>query len=381
MRRMPSAASIGSMPERLRDLLGQRLLRGREIERHLAAEEAVGAEPAEDEIGVGDGRLGAAEAVADRAGRRARAFRTHPQGVADLDAGDAAAAGADLLDVDHRHLHGQPRGIAADQRRAGHQHGALVDHAGLGGGAAHVERDGVGEADRVAQHLGADDARGRSRFQHADAGAPRVVHVEQPAGRLHDQEVAAEARVAEMRLHLGEIGLHARADIGVGRGGRGALVLAVLLAELVRGGDEQLREFLLHDLLRADLVRRVAVGVQEQDGDRLHAGRDRLARDPAHLLLVERDQHRALRVHPLHDLEAHVAVDQRRVLLEEQVVGLRPVDAADLVDVAEALRGQQRAARALALQDGVDGDRGAVQEQPRGVEARCRPCRRRSRCR
>ena len=88
------------------------------------------------------------------------------------------------------------------------------------------------------------------------------------------------------------------------------------------------------------------------------------------LLLVERDQHRALRVHPLHDLEAHVAVDQRRVLLEEQVVGLRPVDAADLVDVAEALRGQQRAARAGALQDGVDRDRGAVQEQPRGVEAR-----------
>ena len=164
MRRMPSAASIGSMPERLRDLLGQRLLRGSEIERHLAAEEAVGAEPAEDEIGVGDGRLGAAEAVADRAGRRARAFRADAQGVADLDAGDAAAAGADLLDVDHRHLHRQARGIAADQRRAGHQHGAFIDHAGLGGGAAHVERDGVGEADRVAQRLGADDASRRARI-------------------------------------------------------------------------------------------------------------------------------------------------------------------------------------------------------------------------
>jgi hypothetical protein len=38
---------------------------------------------------------------------------------------------------------GQAGGIAADQRRAGHQHVAFVDHAGLGGGAAHVEGDGV----------------------------------------------------------------------------------------------------------------------------------------------------------------------------------------------------------------------------------------------
>ena len=97
---------------------------------------------------------------------------------------------------------------------------------------------------------------------------------------------------------------------------------------------------------------------------------DRVPRHRQHLLLVERDQHRALRVHPLHDLEAQIAVDQRRVLVEEQVVGLRPVDAADLVDVAEALRGEQRAFRAAALQDGVDRDRGAVQEHPRRREAR-----------
>ena len=58
----------------------------------------------------------------------------------------------------------------------------------------------------------------------------RVVDVEQAAGRLHDQEVAGEAGVVEMRVHLGEIAAHARADIGVGRGGRGALVLAVFLA-------------------------------------------------------------------------------------------------------------------------------------------------------
>ena len=35
----------------------ERALRRRDVERHLAAEEAVGAEPPEHEIGVGDGRL------------------------------------------------------------------------------------------------------------------------------------------------------------------------------------------------------------------------------------------------------------------------------------------------------------------------------------
>ena len=143
MRRMPSAASIGSRPSGVAIFSVERLFRRVEIELHLAAEEAVGAEAAEHQVGVGDGRLGAAEAVADRARRGAGAFRADAQRVADLDAGDAAAAGADLLDVDHRHLHRQAGGIAADQRRAGHQHVALVDHAGLGGGAAHVEGDGI----------------------------------------------------------------------------------------------------------------------------------------------------------------------------------------------------------------------------------------------
>ena len=124
------------------------------------------------------------------------------------------------------------------------------------------------------------------------------------------------------------------------------------------------------DRLHPLLVRRVAVGVQEQDGDRLRTLRHRLRDHRAHLRLVERDEHLALRVHALADFETQVAVDQRLVPLEEEIVGFRPVDAADLVDVAKALRCDERAARAGALQDGVDRDRGAVQEQPRGAE-RC----------
>ena len=142
--------------------LAQRALGGLDVELHLAAEEAVGAEPAEHQIGVGDGRLLAAEAVAGRPRLRAGALRADAQGAV-LDARDRAAAGADLEDVHHGDLHRQRLVVAADQRRAGGQRLALVDHAGLGGGAAHVEGDGVLDAERVAERLGADHAGRRAR--------------------------------------------------------------------------------------------------------------------------------------------------------------------------------------------------------------------------
>src|SRR5262249_20482708 len=96
----------------------------------LAAEKTIGTEPAEDEVGIGDGGLDTAEPIADRAGLGARAFRPNMQR-AHFGARDRAAAGADLLHVDHRDLHRQPSGIGADERAAGHQHVAAVDDAGL----------------------------------------------------------------------------------------------------------------------------------------------------------------------------------------------------------------------------------------------------------
>ena len=62
-------------------------------------------------------------------------------------------------------------------------------------------------------------------------------------------------------------------------------------------------------------------------------------------------------------LEAQRALHQRLMLLEEQVVGVGPVDAADLVDVAETFGRDQRGPRAGPLQDRVDRDGRAVQEQ------------------
>ena len=254
--------------------------------------------------------------VADRPGRRAGAFGADAQRLADLDACDAAAAGADLLDVDHRHLHRQAGGIAADQRRAGHQHVALVDHAGLGGGAAHIEGDGVRHADRVAQRLGADHAGGGAGFQHADAGSPRVADVEQPAGRLHDQEVAAEAGVVEMRFHLGEI---AAARAGRHRRWRRRSRCARTRDTPGSARARRVTKSCGNSCSMISLARFSCAGLRYECRNRIAIGLARPAppRSAATVrtcVLVERDQHRALGVDPLHDLEAQVAVDQRHVL-------------------------------------------------------------------
>ena len=122
---------------------------------------------------------------------------------------------------------------------------------------------------------------------------------------------------------------------------------------------------LLEDRLGARLVVGAGVAVEEQDRAGFDAELVELVAERRDLALVERRLDLAVGEHALLDLEAQRALDQRHVLLEEEIVGVGPVDAADLVDVAEALGDEQRGLGAGALQDGVDGDGRAVQEQAR----------------
>ena len=255
---MPSAASTDAHAERLADLGLERALGGGNIEPHLAAEEAVGTEPAEHQIGVGHCRLRAAKPIAGRARRGAGALRAETQRAV-LDARDRAAAGADFEDIHHRDLHRQRRLVAADQRRAGGQRLAVMDDAGLGGGAAHVEGDGIVDLERAAQRLGADDAGGRAGFQHAHALVLRLLGFVKPAGRLHDQERAGKAGFAHVRIDLTDVAADFRADIGVGGDGRAALELAIFLGQFVRSRDEHARDgFFPVSLWRAARGRRCA---------------------------------------------------------------------------------------------------------------------------
>ncbi len=124
----------------------------------------------------------------------------------------------------------------------------------------------------------------------------------------------------------------------------------------------------LKDCLRARLVVGAGVAIEKQDGAGLDAERLELLAKSHDLVLVERPLDLAVCEHTLLHLEAQRPLDQRHMLPKEQVIGVGPVDAADLVDVAEALGDQQCGPGAGALQDGVDRHRRAMQEQPGRAE-------------
>src|SRR6185312_2787569 len=90
------------------------------------------------------------------------------------------------------------------------------------------------------------------------------------------------------------------------------------------------------------------------------------------LVLAQRRAHRAVGDDPLIDIEAQRALDQRLVLLEEEIVGIGPIDAPDLVNIAKALGGEKRGLGAGALEESIDGDGRAVEEKPGLVVSRTR---------
>ena len=284
-----------------------------------------------------------------------------------LDAGDRAAAGRDLENVHHGDLHRQRLLVAADQRRARGQGLAVIDDAGFGGGAAHVKSYGVVDFQRAAQRLGADHAGGRPRFQHAHALVLGLLGLVKAAGRLHHQERAGEPGLAHVGVDLADIAPHLWADIGVGGDRRAALELAIFLRQFVRRGNEQRRVIFFQNRFRPPLVIGIGVAIEEQDRCSFDAELFELAAQRRDLSVIERLVDLAVGQHALAHFEAQRPLDQRHVFLEEQIIGVRPVDAADLIDVAKAFGDQQRGLGAGALQHRIDGDGRAVQEQSGGA--------------
>ncbi len=115
---------------------------------------------------------------------------------------------------------------------------------------------------------------------------------------------------------------------------------------------------------------RVQVGVEEADHHRLHVLNAETAHRLADRGLVERLQHRAVRVQALGDLEAPAPRHERRRLLQVDVVEPRADLAADLQDVAEAAGHQHADPRGLALDDRVGGHRGGVHHRGHVAAAR-----------
>ena len=163
-----------------------------------------------------------------------------------------------------------------------------------------------------------------------------------------------------------EIAARRRSDERVHARGREALELAELREDVGARRDERARDLFRDDLGGAPLVLRVEVGEEEADRDRLDARLFQRAGGGANLGFVQRLQHVPGRWRdPFRDDLAVAALDERPGLpgnvLHDRVV-LRPLVAADVNDVAEALCRQHSGLGAAVLEHRVRGDGRSVED-------------------
>ncbi len=260
--------------ERVADLLHGRLRR-LHVELDLAAEELRRQVP-DDDVRVGDRRVGPTLPVAGRARVGARGLRPDAQRPGHLrHVGDRAAARADGADVQARDLHrdhlaGEAEAVR-DLRLALDRRLAVLAERDVGRGPAHVEGQHVlvarpaGDVERArhAARGAGEDAVDRVLRRDGDAHEARV--------RAEDVEVAFDAELAQRALEVLEVGLDARPHVRVHAGRQGPLVLPELGQHVGRDRDGEAGVELVDDVPDLALVRRVRVGVDERDGERLDA--------------------------------------------------------------------------------------------------------------
>ena len=160
-----------------------------------------------------------------------------------------------------------------------------------------------------------------------------------------------------------DVSAHARHDVGVEDGGDRPLVLAEHRQHL--GGQRQLGvgQALQHQLTRAALVCGIGVGVVQGHGDGVDALRPEARRRRPHGILVEGRQDRAVECGAAGDFVD--ALGGHRAFRLDPDVGVgHAVHAVtpDFQNVLEPFGHQHADGRALALQYGVGGDGGAVED-------------------
>ena len=188
------------------------------------------------------------------------------------------------------------------------------------------------------------------------------LHVGEAAARLHDRR-GGEPLLGAALHQAPQIAGEERRESGVDLGRRRALELAERPDDLVRERDVDLGQ--PRPQLGPDgaLVLGEAVGVQQADGDGLDVELLHLANDGARALVAERPLHPA-RGDPLRRRDAALLRDERRWVSRTQAVQVLAGLPAELDDVGEPLRHDERGARAASLEEGVRRHGHPVRERP-----------------
>ena len=250
----------------------------------------------------------------------------------------------------------------------------VVDEADLRGGSTHVERQHSRQRQAPRDRTGENGAAGGAGLHQADRVAHRGIHRGETAARGHQQQRAAKARVAEAALQATQVARHQRLHVRVGAGRGQTLVLADLRAHLARQRDRHLRQLLADACPHPALVLGVGIAMDEADGHAFDALAGEHLDRRIHAVHIESLEHLACGTHALGHGNAQPARHQRGGPLHVDVILLEAVLVGHLHRIAESRGHQQRSLCALTLDDGVGGQRGAVNHHAHRVcgDARAR---------
>ena len=251
---------VEAQPQRLGDVLLDRLPGGLRVERQAAAEEEVRVDPAERHRRIRHGRLEAAAPVADRPRIGPGAARPDAKQASGVDPDDRAAARSDRLDVDRADARDVADPAPAEPRLGGRADLAARDEPDVERRPARVADDEVALAllellARVGDRR--DRSHGGARADRVDGPLDDLVGAPRPAEGGRDEEVPREARLAQVALHRREVLLHERLQRRVDRRRRGSPVLPDDRVQPVRERVGHARPELVEELADAQLVRRV----------------------------------------------------------------------------------------------------------------------------
>ena len=312
-----------------------------DVERDLAAEEVVRVDASGDHVRVGHRRLRAAPPVAGRPGLGAGAARSDLERAGRVDPGDRAAAGADLDDVDDRHLDRVARRTPACARSRSRPPAARSSPSTSEAFAVVPPMSSVirfGSPISLPDRGRPDHAADRPRLDELDRRLRGDVEAGDAAVRLHAVVGLATRRPPPRAARRAPPGSRPRSASRRRRAprcearsySRHSLVSS---CEAVTGASG-------HSSLTISAARRSCAGFayewRKRDRDRLGAEPARVGDRAPHVVLVEGRQHLALVGDALGHLEAQAPPDERLRLAVEQVVEVGPVRLLDLEHVAEA---------------------------------------------
>ena len=177
----------------------------RAIQRQVSRQRSVLEQAPQHQVRVGDRRLLAAASVAGRPRHRPRRRRPHTQRTARVAPGDRAAPRPDCVDIQCRKRQRSSRDHAFG--RLGDL--CAFDHAGVAGGAAHVEAEHVALARELGEQQCAAHSAGRPREDRQGCVCAGAGRLGEPARGLHHERLR-QAACARLPREPAQVGVEQR---------------------------------------------------------------------------------------------------------------------------------------------------------------------------